>query len=105
VPLLGHLRDGNRNGHTAIEQSCELLRAQLPPPPELLLASDRGTFSAAHVARLHRHGYAVLCSAPWNDYRALFDQQRAQLHWQRASYLSREQQRRRDTDSSWPREH
>jgi transposase len=105
MPLLGHLLDGNHNGHTAIEQSFELLRRQLPPPPELLLVSDRGTFSAAHVARLHRHGYAVLCSAPWNDYRALFDQQRPQLHWQRASYLSVEQQRRRDTNSSLPRDH
>jgi transposase len=105
VPLLGHLLDGNHNGHTAIAQSFELLRTQLPPPPELLLVSDRGTFSAAHVARVQRHGYAVLCSAPWNDYRTLFDQQRLQLHWQRASYLSIEQQRRRDTNSSLPREH
>jgi transposase len=105
VPLLGPVLGGNANGHRAIEEAFELLRTQLPPPPELLLVSDRGTFSAAHVARLHRHGYAVLCSVPWKDYRALFDQHRPQLHWQRASFLSVEQQRRRDTNSSLPREH
>jgi hypothetical protein len=69
------------------------------------MVSDRGTFSAGHVARLHRHGYAVLCSAPWQDYRGLFDQHRPQLQWRRANYLSLEQQRRRDTQSSLPLEH
>jgi transposase len=105
LPLFGHVLDGNNNGHTAIEQSFELLRQYLPPPPEFLMVSDRGTFSAGHVARLHRYGYAVLCSAPWQDYRALFDQHRPQLCWRRASYLSLEQQRRRQTQSSLPREH
>jgi transposase len=105
LPLFGHILDGNRNGHTAIEQSFELLRQYLPPPPEFLMVSDRGTFSAGHIARLHRHGYRALCSAPWQDYRALFDQHRPQLCWRRASYLSLEQQRRRATDSSLPREH
>jgi transposase len=105
VPVLGHLLDGNRNGHPAIEQQFELLQDYLPPVPDLLLISDRGTFSAMHVARLHRQGYHVLCSVPWQDYRALFDQHRPSLHWHRASYLSIEQQRRRDTGSSLPREH
>src|SRR5262249_8704862 len=105
VPVLGHLLDGNRNGHPAIQQQFELLQNYLPPVPDLLLVSDRGTFSAAHVARLHRQGYHVLCSVPWPDYRALFDQHRASLHWHRASYLSIEQQRRRDTGSSLPHEH
>jgi len=105
LPLFGHVLDGNTNGHTAIEQTFALLRQYLPPPPEFLMVSDRGTFSAGHVARLHRHGHAVLCSVPWQDYRALFDQHRSRLCWRRASYLSREQQRRRDTPSSLPREH
>lgn len=105
LPLFGHLLDGNSNGHTAIAQSFELLRQYLPPPPEFLMVSDRGTFSAGHVARLHRHGHAVLCSVPWQDYRPLFDQHRGRLRWRRASYLSREQQRRRATPSSLPREH
>ena len=105
LPLFSHVLDGNANGHRAIEQSFELLRQYLPPPPELLLVSDRGTFSAGHVGRVHRHGYAVLCAVPWKDYRALFDQHRDQLPWQRASYLSFEQQRRRDTNSSLPREY
>jgi transposase len=105
LPVLGHLLDGNRNGHPAIQQQFELLQDYLPPLPNLLLVSDRGTFSAAHVARLHRHGAHVLCSVPWQDYRTLFDQHRDHLHWHRASYLSLEQQRRRDTGSSLPRDH
>jgi transposase len=105
MPVFGHLLDGNRNGHPAIEQQFGLLQQYLPPVRDLLMVSDRGTFSAAHVARLHRHGAHVLCSVPWPDYRALFDQHRAALHWHRASYLSIEQQRRRDTGSSLPREH
>src|SRR5207248_10154783 len=39
------------------------------------------------------------------DYRALYDAQRGQLSWRRASYLSREQQRRRRSNSSLPQEH
>jgi hypothetical protein len=105
VPLLSHLLDGDRNGHPAIAQHFELLRQYLPPTDDLLMVSDRGTFSAAHVARLHRHGAHVLCSVPWNDYRAVFDQHRAALPWHRASYLSIEQRRRRDTGSSLPQEH
>jgi transposase len=105
IPLWSHLLDGNRNGHLAIEQSFALLDKYLPPPPGLLFVSDRGTFSAEHVARLDRHGHAVLCSVPWQDYRALFDQHRTELHWHRASYLSIEQQRRRESNSSLPQEH
>jgi len=105
LPVFSHLLDGNRNGHPAIQQQFELLQQYLPPVTDLLLVSDRGTFSAAHVARLHRQGSQVLCSVPWQDYRALFDQHRSQLHWQRASYRSIEQQRRRDTASSLPHEH
>jgi transposase len=105
VPVFSHVLDGNRNGHPAIQQQFELLQQYLPPVADLLLVSDRGTFSAAHVARLQRQGCHVLCSVPWQDYRALFDQHRAHLHWQRASYLSLEQQRRRDTGSSLPQEH
>ena len=105
LPLFGHVLDGNSNGHTAIDQSYALLSHYLPLPPAFLMVSDRGTFSASHVARLHRHGHAVLCSVPWQDYRALFDQHRSQLHWRRASYLSQEQQRRRDTPSTLPHEH
>lgn len=105
LPVFGHVLDGNSNGHTAIDQSFTLLSHYLPPPPEFLMVSDRGTFSAGHVARLHRHGHAVLCSVPWQDYRALFDQHRPQLRWRRASYLSQEQQRRRSTPSSLPHEY
>lgn len=105
LPVLSHVLDGNRNGHTAIEQQFQLLQNYLPPPPDLLMVSDRGTFSVAHVARLHRHGCQVLCSAPWQDYRALFDEHRDHLTWLNASYLSLEQKRRRHTNSTLPREH
>jgi transposase len=104
VPILGHVTDGNHNGHTAIAEQFELLTEHLKPR-KLLMASDRGTFSAGHVARCRREGFAVLCSAPWNDYRALYDAHRDQLHWQQASYLSIEQQRRRHCASTLPREH
>src|SRR5262249_30105060 len=86
-PLFGHVTDGNHNGHTAVAEQFDLLRKHLRPR-RLLLISDRGTFSAKQVARVHREGFHLLCSAPWNDYRALYDSQRDRLHWQQASYLS-----------------
>jgi hypothetical protein len=104
VPVFGHVTDGNHNGHTAIAEQFELLQQHLQPR-RLLLISDRGTFSAGHVARCGREGFSVLCSAPWNDYRALYDAHRAELHWQQASYLSIEQRRRRACASTLPREH
>ena len=105
VPILGHTLDGNRNGHTAIRQTADWLLAENLLRPGTLLISDRGTFSAEHVAHLHRHDCPVLCSVPWADYRALYDTHATQLNWQRASYLSLEQQRRRDSGSALPREH
>jgi Domain of unknown function (DUF4277) len=105
IPVLCHVLDGNRNGHTAIHEQVDLLRQHLPLPEQALFISDRGTFSVEHAARLHRHGHHVLCTVPWNDYRPLFDAQQAHLLWQQASFLSREQQRRRDVNSSLPHEH
>jgi hypothetical protein len=104
VPLLGQCLDGNQNGHTAIRQQCDWLRAAGLLRPDALMISDRGTFSLEHVARLHRHGCHVLCSVPWGDYRALYDTHADHLNWQRASYLALEQQRRRDVGSSLPHE-
>lgn len=104
LPILGHCLDGNRNGFTAIREQYQLLQQHLPLPEELLLVSDRGTFSVEHVARLHRHGHHVLCSVPWNDYRALYDEHASTLQWHMASYLSREQRRRRETPSALPQE-
>jgi hypothetical protein len=105
VPLVSQCLDGNANGHTAIRQQCDWLLAEGLLRPGTLLVSDRGTFSAEHVARLHRHGCPVLCSVPWEDYQGLYDRQADQLNWQRASYLSLEQQRRRQTNSSLPQEY
>ena len=104
LPVFGHATDGNHNGHTAIAEQFELLR-ELLPPGRRLLVSDRGTFSAGHVARCQRDDFDVLCSAPWDDYRALYDAHRPHLLWQQASYLSLEQQRRRAGSSSLPLEH
>jgi hypothetical protein len=104
VPLFGHVTDGHHNGHTAIAEQFSLLQEHLPLR-RLLMVSDRGTFSAGHVARCQGEGFAVLCSAPWSDYRSLYDAHRSQLHWRQASYLSLEQQRRRACGSSLPREH
>ena len=105
LPILGGCLDGNHNNHTAIRQQSEWLLDQGLLAPGALLVSDRGTFSAEHVARLHRHGCHALCSAPWADYQALYDAQAARLSWQRASFLSLEQQRRRQAGSSLPLEH
>src|SRR5262249_39335706 len=66
--------------------------------------SDRGTYSAEHVCRLHRHGSYVLCSMRWNDHQSVYDAHADRLHWQKASYLSIEQRRRRQTNSTLPRE-
>jgi hypothetical protein len=105
LPILGQCLDGNHNNHTAIHQHSEWLLDQGLLAPGALLVSDRGTFSVEHLARLHRHGCHGLCSAPWADYQALYDAHAARLHWQRASFLSLEQQRRREANSSLPREH
>ena len=104
VPVFGHTVDGNLNNHTAIAQQYQLLQSYLPSE-RLLLISDRGTFSVGHATRLYRAGHHVLCTAPWDDFRPLYDQQQANLAWRKASYLSIEQQRRRDTGSSLSQEH
>jgi hypothetical protein len=105
LPVFGHGLDGNRNGHPAIRETFALAQQHLRLPNDLLLISDRGTCSAEHLARLHRLGYAAVCSAQWQDYRTIYEAHRDRLHWQRASFLSGEQQRRRATDSSLPQEH
>lgn len=105
VPILSHCVDGNQNGHTAIHQQCAWLRAIGFLEPGTLLISDRGTFSIDHVARLHRYDCQVLCSVPWNHLAALYEANAATLTWHDASYLSREQQRRRETPSALPLEH
>jgi transposase len=105
LPVHCHVLDGNRNGHTAIKEQFDLLDQHLPLPDHVLLISDRGTFSAEHVGRLRRHGHRVLCAVPWDDYRVLYDDHEATLSWHEASFLSREQHRRRDTASSLPHEH
>ena len=103
LPLLGHLVDGNQNGHTAIAEEYALLCRHLNPA-KLLMISDRGTCSVNHLARMYRAGHHGLCAAPWHEYRPLFEQQRETLTWKRASYLSLEQQRRR-RQGSLPCEH
>jgi len=104
IPVFNQILDGNRNGFPGIREQYQLLKQHLPLPNDLLMVSDRGTFSAEHVARLWRHGHHVLCSVPWNDYRGLYDAQAPTLQWQTASYLSIEQRRRRETNSTLPRE-
>jgi Domain of unknown function (DUF4277) len=106
VPVLGHCLDGNRNGHPAIHETVLLAQHHLPMPQgDVLMVSDRGTCSVEHIARLHRHGYAALCAAQWQDYRGLYDANADQLNWQPARFLSIEQQRRRSSNSSLPHDH
>jgi transposase len=103
LPLFGHTVDGNQNGHTAIAEQLALLQMHLHPPA-LTMISDRGTFSVGHLRRLSDAGYHALVAAPWDEFRPLFDAQRARLKWQQASYLSIEQTRRR-TQGQLPQEH
>lgn len=104
VPIFGHTLSGNHNGKTGIAQQFHLLQQYLHPDP-LLMISDRGTYSAVHVARLQRAGHHALCSVPWSDFKSLFHEHRERLFWNNASYLSVEQKRRRDCNSTLPREH
>ena len=105
VPIFSHVVSGNENGHTAMHEHFHLLRRHLPLPDKLLLVSDRGTFSVGHARRLAEHGYHVLCSANWRDFCRVYDTHASQLQWAEASYLSVEQRRRRQSNSSLPREH
>jgi hypothetical protein len=105
LPVFGHCLDGNRNGHPAITQTFLLAQHHLPLPDDTLLFSDRGTCSLEHIARLHRHGYAAVCTAQWQDYRTIYDAHSDRLDWHVAGFLSIEQQRRRTQNSSLPREH
>jgi transposase len=104
LPFFGHTVDGNQNGRTAVAEQFALLRKHLPIP-KLTMISDRGTFSAGHLLRLADAGGYALCSAPWGEFRPLFDEHRKSLTWKKASYLSMEQQRRRTAESDLPREH
>ena len=104
VPLCGHTLSGNDNGKTGIAEQCHFLQTYLQLEPFLLI-SDRGTYSASQVARLHRAGHSVLCSVPWHEFKPLFDQHRQRLFWNRASFLSVEQRRRRQHHSSLPHEY
>src|SRR5262245_19554155 len=103
VPIFGHTLSGNHNGKTGIAQQFQLLQEYLRPDA-LLMISDRGTYSVAHVARLERAGHHVLCSVPWQDFKPLFHQHRDRLFWNNASFLSVEQRRRRQCNSTRPQE-
>jgi transposase len=103
LPIFGHTVSGNDNGHTAVAEQLALLRKHLRPT-ELTMISDRGTFSVGHLLRLEEAGYHAIVAAPWDEFRPLFDQQRPGLKWKKASYLSIEQQRRRQ-QGDLPREH
>jgi len=103
LPIFGHTVGGNENGHTAVAEQLALLRKHLCPP-ELTMISDRGTYSIGHLLRLKDYGYHAIAAAPWDEFRPLFDQQRARLRWKRASYLSIEQHRRR-RQGNLPQEH
>jgi transposase len=104
LPFFGHTVDGNQNGRTAIDEQLGLLRKHLPLN-KMTMISDRGTFSVGHLLRLWDSDSYAICSAPWGEFKELFDQHRKKLTWKEASYLSIEQQRRRETDSELPREH
>lgn len=104
LPFFGHTVDGNQNGRTAVDEQLGLIRKHLKLN-RLTMFSDRGTFSVGHLLRLQDIQSYAVCSAPWGEFKQLFEQQRKHLAWETASYLSIEQQRRRDTASQLPQEH
>jgi len=103
LPIYGHTIDGNQNGRYAVHEQFELVRKHFPKP-KLCMISDRGTYSVGHLLRLKDNGCDAICSAPWGEFRELFDQKFDSLSWNQATYLSIEQQRRRTQASELPQE-
>jgi hypothetical protein len=54
IPVFSQCRDGPRQDRRAVREQFQLLQQHLPLPDDLLLLSDRGTFSADPVSRLYR---------------------------------------------------
>lgn len=104
LPFFGHTVDGNQNGRTAVDEQLALMRKHLKLQ-EITMMSDRGTYSVGHLLRLKAEESHGICSAPWGEFKELFDKHRRKLMWKQASYLSLEQQRRRKTNSELPQEH
>lgn len=104
LPIFGHTIDGNQNGRTGIRQQLALIQKVLKPQTFTMI-SDRGTFSVAHLLRLKDAKSHAICSVPWADVKDLFAAERKTLQWKEASFLSIEQQRRRDRNSELPQEH
>ena len=104
LPIIGHTIGGNQNGHTGIHEQTALINEFLKLSRTTMI-SDRGTYSVGHLLRMHDVGHRVICAVPWKDVKALFDAQFPSLTWKQASFLSIEQQRRREKESSLPQEH
>ena len=104
LPIFGHTVSGNQNGRTAIRQQLALID-RLLKPQSLTMISDRGTFSVGHLLRLQDAKSNAICSVPWADVKDLFAECRSKMKWEPASFLSIEQQRRRDRSSELPQEH
>ena len=104
LPFFGHTVDGNQNGRKAVDEQLALIRRHLKFQ-EFTMISDRGTYSVGHLLRLQAEGSYAICSAPWGEFKELFQKQNKKLAWKTASYLSIEQQRRRTSDSPLPHEH
>ena len=103
LPIYGHTVDGNQNGRRAVHEQFELFHKHLPKL-KLTMISDRGTYSVGHLLRLKDSGCDAICSAPWGEFSKLFDEKFESLSWSTATYLSIEQQRRREQQSDLPHE-
>jgi hypothetical protein len=104
LPFFGHTVDGNQNGRTAVDEQLGLIGKHLKLN-QMTMFSDRGTFSVGHLLRLKDANSHAVCSVPWGEFKELFEKHRKTLTWKKASYLSIEQQRRRNTSSELPQEH
>lgn len=104
LPIFGHTVDGNQNGRTAVDEQLGLMCKHLKLK-KITMFSDRGTVSVGHLLRLRSIQSYAVCSAPWGEFKELFTKHQKSLTWKIATYLSMEQQRRRNTESKLPQEH
>ena len=66
LPIFGHTVGGNQNGHTAVAEQLALIQKHLKPPA-LTMISDRGTFSAGYLLRMHESGYQAIKATTFAD--------------------------------------
>lgn len=104
VPIFAHVQSGNENGISGISETLSIMREKLPIA-RTMVVGDAGTFSARQIKRATDNGMSIVLGFPRKIAKIHYETRRAALQWFEASYLSQEQQRRRECNSSMPLEH